>query len=120
MKKHRQKTGNCFWAKLHFYIFFRKKDSSNKHISWRNKKFDKNRPKKKGQSHFAKKSVKIGKKKGDVLDKTSFWSLFLHFFKKIDFFLTKNNSNKHQSTTPSFGDFKFFTISSFRQIIEIN
>ena len=71
------------------FTFFQKnrvvswKDSSSKHISGRNKKFGQNRPKKKkGQAHFGKKWVKIGKKRGTFLGKTPFSSPFLHLFQK--------------------------------------
>ena len=70
------------------FTFFQKnrvvswKDSSNKIISGRNKKFGKNWPKIKGQSHFAQKRVLF-------LGKTPFLSPFLHFFKKVELFRGK-------------------------------
>ena len=52
-------------------------DSSNKHIPLRNKKFGQNRPKIKGQSHYAQKSVKIGKKKKVRFGKNSIYEPIL-------------------------------------------
>ena len=60
MSKNRQKNGFCFGQNSVFepvFTFFQKnrvvsqKDSSNKHISWRNKKVGQNWPKIKCQSH---------------------------------------------------------------------
>jgi hypothetical protein len=45
--------------------------------------------KKNGQSHFAQKSVKIGKKREYFLGKTPFLSSFLHVLKKIELFCRK-------------------------------
>ena len=61
----------------------------NKHISGMNKKFGQNRPKIKGQSHFAQKISTNRQKKRYFLGKTPFLSPFLHFFKKNELFRRK-------------------------------